>query len=143
MLAYYFDLALRSLKSSRGLSLLMVLALALGIGACMTTLTVYHVLSGDPIPGKSDRLFNVELDAGDMVGYQPGEEPTFQLTRYDAETLLRARKGKRQVMMTAAHVSLDDAEHGTVVGADEYVVKPFLRDVLIHNVERLIPGLTT
>jgi putative ABC transport system permease protein len=104
MLAYYFDLALRSLKSSRGLSLLMVLALALGIGACMTTLTVYHVLSGDPIPGKSDRLFNVELDAGDMVGYQPGDEPTFQLTRYDAESLLRARKGKRQVMMTAAHV---------------------------------------
>ncbi len=104
MLAYYFDLALRSLKSSRGLSLLMVLALALGIGACMTTLTVYHVLSGDPIPGKSGRLFDVELDAGDMVGYQPGEEPTFQLTRYDAETLLRARKGKRQVMMSAARV---------------------------------------
>ena len=53
MSAYYFDLALRSFRSSRALSLLMVLALALGIGACMTTLTVYHVLSGDPIPTKS------------------------------------------------------------------------------------------
>ena len=39
MLAYYFDLALRSFRSSRALSLLMVLALGLGIGACMTTLT--------------------------------------------------------------------------------------------------------
>jgi CheY-like chemotaxis protein len=42
------------------------------------------------------------------------------------------------VMMTAAYVSVDDARHGTDSGADEYVIKPFLREVLIHNVERLI-----
>lgn len=44
------------------------------------------------------------------------------------------------VMMTAAYVSLDDAKAGHAAGADEYVVKPFLRDVLIHNIERLLPG---
>jgi len=44
------------------------------------------------------------------------------------------------VMMTAAYVSVDDARTGHSVGADEYVVKPFLRDVLIHNVERLLPS---
>ena len=69
MLAYYFDLALRSFRSARALSVLMVLALGLGIGACMTTLTVYRVLAGDPIPHKSDRLFNVQLDAASMVGH--------------------------------------------------------------------------
>jgi len=116
MLAYYFDLALRSFKSARALSLLMVLALGLGIGACMTTLTVYHVLSGDPIPSKSARLFDVELDAANMVGYQPGEEPTFQLTRFDAEALLRAKHAKRQVMMTGANVA---------VQTDSPSVKPF------------------
>jgi CheY-like chemotaxis protein len=42
------------------------------------------------------------------------------------------------VMMTAAYVSVDDAAAGGRAGADEYVVKPFLRDVLVHNVERLI-----
>jgi two-component system, OmpR family, alkaline phosphatase synthesis response regulator PhoP len=42
------------------------------------------------------------------------------------------------VMMTAAYVSVDDAQRGTSAGADEYVVKPFLREVLIHNVERLL-----
>jgi CheY-like chemotaxis protein len=42
------------------------------------------------------------------------------------------------VMMTAAYVSIDDARHGHTSGADEYVVKPFLREVLIHNVERLL-----
>ncbi len=43
------------------------------------------------------------------------------------------------VMMTAAYVSVDDAREGARAGADEYVIKPFLREVLIHNVERLIP----
>jgi CheY-like chemotaxis protein len=42
------------------------------------------------------------------------------------------------VMMTAAYVSVDDARAGQTAGADEYVIKPFLREVLIHNVERLI-----
>ncbi len=42
------------------------------------------------------------------------------------------------VMMTAAYVRVEDAEHGTALGADEYVTKPFLREVLIHNVERLM-----
>ena len=43
------------------------------------------------------------------------------------------------VMMTAAYLSVKDAERGTKLGADEYVTKPFLREVLIHNVERLLP----
>jgi CheY-like chemotaxis protein len=42
------------------------------------------------------------------------------------------------VMMTASYVSVDDATAGAHAGADEYVIKPFLREVLIHNVERLI-----
>ncbi len=45
------------------------------------------------------------------------------------------------VMMTAAYVSVDDARRGADTGADEYVIKPFLRDVLIHNVERLLPAV--
>lgn len=100
MLTYYLQTAARSLRSARTLSLLMLLALGMGIGACMTTISVYHVLGGDPIPDKSDRLFNVELDAADLVGYHPGDEPTFQLTRDDAEALLRGHRAKRQVMMS-------------------------------------------
>jgi putative ABC transport system permease protein len=101
---HYLDLARRSFRSARALSLLMVLALALGIGASMTTLTVYHVLSGDPIPHKSDRLFDVQIDAASLVDYKPGAEPTFQLSRFDAEALLREARGKRQVMMSGSFV---------------------------------------
>jgi DNA-binding response OmpR family regulator len=42
------------------------------------------------------------------------------------------------VMLTAAFPSVDDADRGLTLGADEYVIKPFLREVLVHNVERLI-----
>jgi len=106
MLAYYFDLALRSFRSSRALSLLMVLALGLGIGACMTTLTVFHVLSGDPIPGKSARLVNVQLDASGMGGFKPGQEPQFQLTRFDAEALLRDKRARRQALMSGSNMAV-------------------------------------
>jgi DNA-binding response OmpR family regulator len=42
------------------------------------------------------------------------------------------------VMLTAAYVTVEDAAKGIGEGADEYVVKPFLREVLVHNVERLL-----
>lgn len=111
MLLHYLELAWRNTRAAKGLSALMVLALGLGIGACMTTLTVYHVLSGDPMPHKSARLFNVQLDAGDMIGWQAGQEPTFDLTRFDATALLRDRKAPRQALSSGFNtaVSLPDA----------------------------------
>ena len=113
MFAYYCNLALRSFRRDRALTALMVLAIALGIGACMTTLTVFHVLSGDPIPGKSDRLFFVQLDPAGSTGYTPGEEPSDQLTRFDAEALLAEKRGKRQAMMTGGGVAITPDRSGT------------------------------
>ena len=91
MFAYYTRLAVRSFRRNKILTALMVVAIALGIGASMTTLTVFHVLSGDPIPGKSDQLFYVQVDPRPRGGYTPGEEPEEQMTRRDAETLLREK----------------------------------------------------
>jgi DNA-binding response OmpR family regulator len=42
------------------------------------------------------------------------------------------------IMLTAAHANVDDAHIGLGLGADEYVAKPFVRAVLLHNVERLL-----
>ena len=107
MFAYYIELALRSFRRSRGLTALMLLTIAIGVAACMTTLTIFHVLSRDPIPHKSDRLFNVQLDAGAVRdGFVPGGEPIYQLTRFDAEALLRDGRGKRQVMMSGGGVAV-------------------------------------
>ena len=107
MFAYYFDLALRSFRRNKALTTLMVLAIALGIGASMTTLTVFHVLSGDPLPGKSSQLYFVQLDPASMDGYNAGEEPEEQLTRFDAESLLRQKRGDRQAMMTGGSVAVE------------------------------------
>ena len=106
MFGYYFNLALRSFRRNRALTALMVMAIALGIGACMTTLTVFRVLSGDPIPGKSGQLFYVQLDPAVMRGFVAGEDPAQQVTRFDAETMLREKRGDRQAMMTGGGVSV-------------------------------------
>jgi putative ABC transport system permease protein len=112
MFGYYLDLALRSFRRNKVLTALMVLAIGLGIGASMTTLTVFHVLSGDPIPSKSHRLFYVQLDPATKDGYTPGEEPADQLTRYDAETLLKEHRGDRQAMMTGGELAVEPQRAG-------------------------------
>ena len=92
MFSYYVRLALASIRRTPVLSALMVLALGLGIGAFMTTFTVYYLMSGDPIPHKSDQLFAVQLD-----NWDPNDDPTEsakdvqpQLTYRDGNTLMQA-----------------------------------------------------
>jgi putative ABC transport system permease protein len=113
MLAYYLNLALRSFGRNKALTALMVLTIALGIGASMTTLTVFHVISGDPIPGKSDRLFSVQMNVLPDSQYDPSEasEP-LQMTRIDAQTLLKQAHGQRQAMMSAGRVVITPTTAG-------------------------------
>ena len=112
MFGYYFDLALRSLKRNRGLTALMIVAIAFGVGASMTTLTVLHVLSGDPMPGKSDKLFYIQLDPRRANSFRPGEEPADQMTRFDSEALLRAARGDKQAMMVGGRAAIEPDRGG-------------------------------
>ncbi|MBB5203460.1 putative ABC transport system permease protein [Inhella inkyongensis] len=109
--------AWRSLRRTPVLSALMVAALGLGVGICMTTLTVYHLLAKTPMEHKAERVFRVQLDAEDLVGFRPGEEPEAQLTRTDAENLLQAAKGLRQVLMSGSNLAIglpDSTEAPTI-----------------------------
>ena len=112
MLAHYFNLALRSFRRNRMLTALMVFAIALGIGASMTTLTVFYVLAGDPIPQKSDVLFYPRMDPRSMIAFYPGDEPEEQMTRVDAEALLREQRGDRQAVMTGGSLAVVPAREG-------------------------------
>ena len=49
MLAYYFRIALKSLRRNPMLTALMIGAIAVGVGVCITTLTVYRLMSGNPM----------------------------------------------------------------------------------------------
>lgn len=42
------------------------------------------------------------------------------------------------IMLTAAYPEWEDAKKGFKLGADEYVIKPFAAELLIHNIERLL-----
>lgn len=114
MLTYYFNLALRSFKRNKVLTALMVLAIALGIGATMTTLTVFTVLSGDPLPGKSQMLFHPQIEP--RTANNTDTELPIQLTRYDAEALLREARGDRQALMTGGNVAIEPE----VAGVDPF-----------------------
>jgi putative ABC transport system permease protein len=115
MFGYYIDLALRSFKRNRVLTSLMVLALGLGIGASITTLAVLKLLSGDPIPQKSARLFTPEIDPLPAQGYVPGQSkpPWGNLLPYtDAMNLLHARKAERQTAMALTQAKVTPARTG-------------------------------
>jgi putative ABC transport system permease protein len=112
MFGYYLQLALRSFRRNKVLTGLMVLAIALGIGAAMTTITVFYVLSGDPLPGRSQHIHYVQLDPETMNGYEPGGEPNQQMTRFDAEALLREARGDRQAMMSGAGLAIEPSREG-------------------------------
>ena len=125
MFAYYLDLALRSFKRSPGLTALMVLTIAIGVAACMTTLTVFHVLSGDPLPHKSKRMFNIQMDPAPMRGYKEDDEPVLQLTRFDAEKLLAEKKGLRQVMMSAGNIAIEPTDANAFFASSRYTSADF------------------
>lgn len=96
MFKYYFGLGLRSLRRNPALTALMVLTLAIGVAASVSTLTILHVMSGDPIPHKSERLFVPLFDLGKLAGYTPGEEYDNQVSYPDAVNLLKGKHGERR-----------------------------------------------
>jgi len=103
MFGYYLDLALRSLKRNRLLTVLMVLAIAIGIGASMTTLTVMHILSGDPLPGKSAQVFYAQVD-GDPTPDYSHHEPPDMLDYQSAVDLWDAQRADRQALLVDSQV---------------------------------------
>ncbi|MGH8297653.1 MAG: ABC transporter permease [Steroidobacteraceae bacterium] len=117
MLNYYLRLALRSLRRTPGLTALMVGAIAVGIAACIVTLTVYHAMSGNPIWWKNNVLYAVTIDSwGANAPFDP-RHPTLpppQLTYTDATSLLRSDIPKRKVIMSQLVGMLSGAPGQTV-----------------------------
>ena len=102
MFTYYLDLALRSLKRNKLLTGLMVLAIGLGIGASITTLTVLRLLSGDPLPGRSATLYYPQVDPTT----REGDEPQGEMTYVDAMNLWQAHRADRQAIVVSAQVKV-------------------------------------
>jgi putative ABC transport system permease protein len=113
MIRYYIKLGILSIRKNPVLSALMVAAIAIGIGACMTIVNIDYVMSGNPIPHRSDVLFHVQLDSWDPN--EPAREPNDppdQVTYLDGTALLQAAKARRQVLSyrTSRVVQPDDPD---------------------------------
>lgn len=119
MFGYYLDLALRSLKRNRMLTALMVLAIAVGIGASMTTLTVMYLLSGDPLPGKSAHLYYPQLDP--ETGADVRTHPPDMIDYISAHDLWQSGRADRQAMIMTASIKVQPTRAGE---------SPFMADTL-------------
>jgi DNA-binding response OmpR family regulator len=66
------------------------------------------------------------------------------LPRLDGREVCRQLKSDERtasipiVMMTASEIAIGDVRTGRAAGADDYLIKPFLRDVLIQRIESLL-----
>jgi putative ABC transport system permease protein len=79
MILFHLKLALISLRTTPRVSLISILAIALGIGVATSMTTIHHVFAQNPLPQKSDVIFNVRIDNWDpnseFFGVGPGEPP--------------------------------------------------------------------
>ena len=110
MFAYHLRLAIKSIRRNIVLSTLMVSAIGIGIGACMTVITVYYMMSGDPIPHKSDELFAVQLNAWETTAPYDEDQPERLpevLTYQDAMNLMESDIPLRHVAMYESAFTLD------------------------------------
>jgi len=105
IVAYYMDLALRSLRRNAILTALTVVAVAVGIGASMTVFTLFRALSNDPIPEKSSQLFTLLIDnwgSHSAVSLNMRLAMNYQ----DVTALMEARPDVRQSKSYAINVTV-------------------------------------
>ena len=112
MLAYYLKLGVRNLRRNPVLTALMVLTLAVGVAASMSSLTLLYVMSGDPIPQKSDRLFVPLLDNAPAQQPDPSDEPPNQLTYRDAMALRASGKSQRSTALLGIGGAVETGKPG-------------------------------
>jgi len=99
MFRYYLKLGILSIRANPALSALMVAAIAIGIGACMSIVTVRHLMSDNPIAHKNDVLYHVRLDNWNPDNpYDEPNEPPEQVTYLDATALHQAERAFRQTI---------------------------------------------
>src|SRR3954466_1229963 len=99
MLTYYVRLAFKSLRRTPVITALMISAIALGVGVCITTLTVYRLMSGNPVADRNDVLYAVTLDSWDVN--EPWDDkrpdlPPYELTYRDTAALMQSDIPSRQ-----------------------------------------------
>jgi len=119
MFRYNLELALHGLRRFPKSTLLAVLTVALGLSASMTTLALLHMLSADPLPGRSGHLYLAWVDTVQAKPTAYASLNGVTVANYkrikmpDAQALLAAHRAVRQAALAGldANVTNGDGEH--------------------------------
>jgi len=109
MLTYLTQIAWRSLRRNPLLTLLLVAGIGLGIGVSTTFVTAMHEISGNPIPGKSSRLFYVEMDSWNpdrAFDDDHPDRPPNQMTWLDVRGIMKSDIPTRQSAMFKGNLTV-------------------------------------
>lgn len=124
MIGYYLRLALISLKRNRILTALMVAAIALGIGMSMTSMTVLHMMSANPLSHKDEQIRRVQLDNWDANNPwdddNPAEPPDL-MTYQDVRNLVAAHNAEHEAGFFPNVLSLEPPQRE---------IKPYMVEAL-------------
>jgi len=117
MFSYYLKLGLFNLRRNPLLTALMVITLAVGVAASVSTLTILHGMSSDPIPNKSAHLLVPVIESESLSGYVPGERTDHEMMTYrDATNLMDMKIGANRTVLygTGAPVESSRPELGMI-----------------------------
>jgi putative ABC transport system permease protein len=108
MFFYQLGLAWKSVVRNPVLSSLIALGIALGVGVATTFLALFHILSADPVPGKSELVHFVRVDSwGRLTGSGPCCRDRPDLLAYkDTMALLKSGIPEHQTPQFPAQLSI-------------------------------------
>ncbi|MFY9509809.1 MAG: ABC transporter permease, partial [Rubrivivax sp.] len=137
MFLHYLHLALKSQRRNPLLAALAVLILGIGIAASMISLSMLHLLSADPLPGQSERLFVPAFDNRLAEDRDSGAGAPRTMTWTDADALLHAGGTRRAAALYGVAMTVQPPratlppflESGLATGADFFAMfrAPFAR----------------
>ena len=112
---YHISLGLRGLKRHPRTMVLAIATMALGLAATMTMLTLLSILSSDPLPGVSQRLYLGWVDSREPDNQQqPGQDDDIlrrSLWKWaDVQAMREARPNIRQTALMATQFELANPE---------------------------------
>jgi putative ABC transport system permease protein len=121
MFGYYLRLGFASMRKNYIMSSLMIIAIALGIGASVSVVTVNYLMSSNPIPHKSEELFYVQLDSWSPHSpHSEPNEPPDQVTWRDATNLMIAQPAYKQTAIAGS---------SAVIEPEDKDVRPFMSSI--------------
>jgi putative ABC transport system permease protein len=107
MIGYYLRLAAKSVVRTPALSAFTVLGIGIGVAVPTAMLSIHHAFARNPIPEKSDVLFNVRVDSWDpnseFFDVRPGDPPK-HITYRDMKGLMASDVPRYETGVASAQI---------------------------------------